>query len=123
MVRRSHLQLLVQCDLWSQRVFSPSLSKPDHYVLLADRPSCSIEQLLLELMVLRKGGRICYLSIPCERHHVISIIKPTIILADSVECEAICDSITHGIHTLVGSQQQHLWKCFIGNVELIDEFN
>lgn len=53
------MQLLAQCDLWKQRIL-PSV---EELVYLSERPLSMVEELLVEMMVLKEKGAIVFASV------------------------------------------------------------
>ena len=113
----------MQVDLWSQRILPPSLQQPSDILLLANRSSCNIESLLLELMILHKGGHICYVPNPLLQLEVIQSLQPSILLVDELNCAFIANTIIEGMCLSKPSLQQQLWKTYIQNVIMLQYYN
>ena len=119
-VKRTHLQLITQCDLWNQRIFCPTLNKTKDLVFLADRSLSFIEEFLLEMIVIREEGCICYVSSPSSRNKVIQAIHPSVVICDDKESNQMADTIVSYIYDCKRSSQQQIWKQYSANVHFSD---
>lgn len=115
-VKRTHLQLITQCDLWNQRIFCPTMNKTKDLVFLADRSLSFVEEFLLEMIVIREEGCICYVSSPSFRNKVIQAIHPSVVICDDKESNQMADSIVSSIYDCKRSSQQQIWKQYSANV-------
>ena len=94
------------------------MTKSSDFVLLGDRPLCSIEEQLMELMILNKGGSICYIASPCMKYPAIITVQPSIVFVDAADCFDIVHQIETAIQSKKTSLQQQLWKTYIHNVQI-----
>lgn len=115
-VKRTHLQLITQCDLWNQRIFCPTMNKTKELVFLADRSLSFIEEFLLEMIVIREEGCMCYVSSPSLRNKVIQTIHPSVVICDDKESNQMADTIVSYIYDCKRSSQQQIWKQYSANV-------
>lgn len=71
----------------------------------------------MELILLHKGGSVCYVSSPCMKLPALLTVQPSILLVDTIDCAELVSQIETAIATRKPSLQQQLWKSYIQNVK------
>lgn len=116
MTPRTHYQILVQCDLWGQRILPPALHYPFAIAHLADKPCSQIEEFVMEMVALQHGGCVCFSSQSNARYTVLPQLKPTVLLCDELDLSQMGSLIVDAIYRQRIRMQQQLWKQYIRHV-------
>lgn len=116
MTPRTHYQILVQCDLWGQRILPPALRNPFAITHLADKPCSQIEEFIMEMVALQHGGCVCFSFLPNARYTVLPQLKPTVLLCDEFDLSQMDSLIVDAIYRQRTRVQQQLWKQYIRHV-------
>ena len=115
--------MLSQIQLWGQRIFPPFLHS---FSFIANRSIDHFEELLLELLIIQKGGCICYIQdeLPSPRIlQVYKIIHPTIQLVNAEDCDTFVDLIFSLVNAQKLVNQKQIWKAYLQMVDLVQSFS